>query len=1641
MKKGKDNLILIPIILAFVLLLPGICFAQSVPSDVLLKEYILPVRSYQTVQTVAVKKGAECDIWDNAGAFLNAPEDATFPACKDLGTTGGVIKLDNGALQLNSISAVGYKFDVAESANYSFKIQVANNADNLAVLSQADIFYYESCGMQCGWSQSWIGSSEYITEDPTISSDLAYLNKYRKLYFAIYVNGVRTGTMSIPAFDAATKIQDISLNLGALQAGTNNVQIVWLNDTFLNFGNDAFAPCTAPAALGSPFCKAPEGWQAKFDAIKNHLLELDKDKNGSIDANPVIFSASLDKVQSVDDVVGIRIYTNKDNKYPAQWYNDNVINPSSNIENTTIDGYQAVRDGRTVYVSAANVIKSDTTPATYKVYTNMYVIAYNENAAPETANILGQMVENFNFNTNLRILYPSTYELNREQLRRDTIRKADIHYLNQLLANYHQKNGKFPDLTAGTYVPNHSISTWPSWNSGLGNALATGLPVDPLNYMSTTINQLDCVTNPTDCQVVCSRDDKGNPLTGCASGAQCMDNQYCSICPLGYDSKTCWDQTKLKFAYDIHKNCANTSLAGAFNLGGTNCDYNGAYVYQYTALDGGKKYLLNYRLEFQTQETCAPGDCFINDKCFTSGSCIVRGKMCLAGTTINSCGDGFLEADCGEDCDANLGVDNLCNLNFGNHSWYKPVKGICSASCELQNNTTLTKDQCGGYCGDGIVQKDNGETCDSNSAYCINCRCVPNCKGRCGGVDNGCGGKCTGTCGLGQICEAGICITDQCAIQCKGKCGHLPKQPGDIALSCDCGVCADANSECNNSVCVPNVKYSPSCVPNCTKSDGTKKDCGGDGCNGTCGVCGIGKECDLTTDKCSLACNTTCVELNVSKQIYPCGNDGCFNLNGCYANADQTNCQGYINPATTKVLGASWKCNPLLGRCTCELKADDPLACHEKCSGYDGCDKACTFNCASRNGPCNTEGSLSQGNAGKASLADKCLTCSDYCQIWSGTGNYSNCYDYKIIKIPTLIADYPWVVYLPNDIYDSGIRFVDITDRNKYYPYYIDNAQSFSANGLDPVWPQKPGYVKVIVKLPAVDSVYLIYNLNAKAQAVATARGNFSAWTSYLPPVAKTTDANDVFDVYEDFSDFKNSKWQSSSPYDPNVPSPAGSGYLCEAEDANHEGYHSLSRFCTADNHLWLQAHHGDVDSCGNRCGVEDVYYRNMFLGLRTKQNFTDNFLVGTTFSIPSMTHTNRGDFPPEFAVATGVLMTPIGGSYNYHKVLLKDTCASGYDASCEEGFGQTTIGDNENTLQYNTDFRIYQRLNDGVLKFNQDAICDRSDCVQELKNIDTRQDQADNKLYFAVREALSQSYHMNHHWSVYLDDIFIRKYALDPATGKEWKISIEDPTDSSCTVPVNLCGNGKIDGDEICDDGTKNGTFGYCNATCNGIEGLGTPLFYDNFEDSAFTSANWQIGYCPTTAGVCSWIIGLWPTGSGNYSLECIAPTRDSTSLYPFDRWVTQTSVASLKDTNILTMIDLTTVTDKDRLLIARRSGDATTKKESYYALWTNLGTTPANTVLRKMSGGSLTTLASSDNDVLAKKYWLQFQVNDNLDGSVNLKGKWWEVGTVMPTAWNLEYTDTSATKITASGNVGLAGWTTVTSYFDNFQVYSYTP
>jgi hypothetical protein len=236
---------------------------------------------------------------------------------------------------------------------------------------------------------------------------------------------------------------------------------------------------------------------------------------------------------------------------------------------------------------------------------------------------------------------------------------------------------------------------------------------------------------------------------------------------------------------------------------------------------------------------CVAGICQDSGGVCSSNSDCPAGQTCFQGNclTCDQDGDGHLGTNCaGDDCDdSNAGVHpgalELCGDGLDND-----CDGVADPP-----------DFCA-KCADVVCQV--GYACDPKTGVCVPI-CTPDCAGaECG--SDGCGGSC-GECPTGYHCSGGR--------RCVAGCEDLCKVPGDKLCSGNGVVtCEDGDGdgclEWNGPVPCPTglrcvEGECVECRPDCTG-----KECGSDGCGGSCGVCPADMYCD--GGRCSSGCRDEC---------------------------------------------------------------------------------------------------------------------------------------------------------------------------------------------------------------------------------------------------------------------------------------------------------------------------------------------------------------------------------------------------------------------------------------------------------------------------------------------------------------------------------------------------------------------------------------------------------------------------------------------------------------------------------------------------------------------------------------------------------------------------------------------------------------
>ncbi len=263
------------------------------------------------------------------------------------------------------------------------------------------------------------------------------------------------------------------------------------------------------------------------------------------------------------DAIGLRVVPNPEHYSPLQWYQYN-IKVKGAPQSLIVDGYEAVRDGRTVYVNAAKLVRvnrcsnnpgiicqndnqcgqgnpsetllphifiktaraagncvSSTIP---EIYTNIYIISYNQDPEAATTDIFGQLLQYWKFNIEVQNCSNDVTRLCTENsecgsknicqqtgfcsksttkaciidsdcpeqeyctskkatIIRDTRRLSDLRDMKDRLEKYNLIVRRYPSLDNGTYLTNRTISVWPSWSATFSSTLGSNVPSDPVNVL------------------------------------------------------------------------------------------------------------------------------------------------------------------------------------------------------------------------------------------------------------------------------------------------------------------------------------------------------------------------------------------------------------------------------------------------------------------------------------------------------------------------------------------------------------------------------------------------------------------------------------------------------------------------------------------------------------------------------------------------------------------------------------------------------------------------------------------------------------------------------------------------------------------------------------------------------------------------------------------------------------------------------------------------------------------------------------------------------------------------------------------------------------------------------------------------------
>jgi len=528
--------------------------------------------------------------------------------------SGQVINYDTGPTS-TPITVTEFIPDHVLDPNTLFKVQISQSVKSKYGVNMVNdkVWQFTTGAQICHINSVKVDPSPFVFTKSAQTQDFTatvYAINHQPI---IPIPGVYTWTWqwsALPANLVTVSGDQNNPSTGLVTAGNKNGSTTLRAETTDSNNRQAFAS----AAIEIFLCENPWVYDNSFYNFEllycrdgNPLLpDIGTPKEvlppGSNSKLHLLFS-----VPNTSDLVGLMVYDNFDHLTPSEWYPANVSNPGSPVT-LSIDGYRALRDGRTVYVNAANVdfgqgmIKKNTPD----LYSNIFLISYNDNAAPETLNIAGQLVQNWKFNTNVRD--------NKDKLVRDLERIYHFNQISAMLYKYHQANRLYPDLESGSYIKSMSASRWPSWQQTLAQALGASLPIDPLNtfgpqaQQSPPLSCASCPSNDPQCSGTCYNPDPSQKRYECIAGShiyqynyQSSARNYSLYSNLEYGQPSYWQQNC--GAHDTAALCAqhnwclwsnNQCQAKTLNYGQNPCSSPSACAcfnmrYQPAAVLGGQQ--------------------------------------------------------------------------------------------------------------------------------------------------------------------------------------------------------------------------------------------------------------------------------------------------------------------------------------------------------------------------------------------------------------------------------------------------------------------------------------------------------------------------------------------------------------------------------------------------------------------------------------------------------------------------------------------------------------------------------------------------------------------------------------------------------------------------------------------------------------------------------------------------------------------------------------------------------------------------------------------------------------------------------------------------------------------------------------------
>ncbi|MBW2733881.1 MAG: hypothetical protein JRH20_15950, partial [Deltaproteobacteria bacterium] len=330
------------------------------------------------------------------------------------------------------------------------------------------------------------------------------------------------------------------------------------------------------------------------------------------------------------------------------------------------------------------------------------------------------------------------------------------------------------------------------------------------------------------------------------------------------------------------------------------------------------------------EQSCGPETCV--------GCCL--GELCLEGRAVSACGSEGLA--CKECVGGTICQGATCRPRAEACSSANCGEGCCMGDiCR----SGVGNDACG-MGGEPCVDcAASGGVCSAATRICLT-SCVPDCRGKCRGADDRCGGKCAindcAGCCEGQQCLAGAsdracgsagsecvdctgsgsCVSgtcSECTPDCAGKCSGASDSCGNVCLTSDCAGC------CDGAVCVGGDELTlcgQGGVP-CADCAESSSVCSGGACSGCIAKCA--GQCPGASDSCGGTCSSN-----------ECS--GCCDDTTCLSGDSDTACGGEgaaceVCPADFD--GYKWSCEQQ------DCAKDTPTS-GVSCTGQTGGSVSCT---------------------------------------------------------------------------------------------------------------------------------------------------------------------------------------------------------------------------------------------------------------------------------------------------------------------------------------------------------------------------------------------------------------------------------------------------------------------------------------------------------------------------------------------------------------------------------------------------------------------------------------------------------------------------------------------------------------------------